>query len=98
VDSALALLPADKIHERAEALGLRGQAFWGLGRIDDAKAAWKGAVQRYEELGDDKAATALHHRLAHLERPKDQPEESGRSETAVPAAETEPELANRPTS
>jgi predicted ATPase len=98
VDSALVLFPADKTHERAEALGLRGQAFWGLGRIDDAKAAWKGAVQRYEELGEDKAATALHHRLAHLERPKDQPDEDGQSENAVPAAEPEPELANRPTS
>jgi class 3 adenylate cyclase len=98
VDSALALMPADKMHERAEALGLRGQALWGLGRLDDAKAAWKGAVQRYEELGDDKAATALHHRLAHLEKPKDQQGQDGQSEAAVPAPEPEPELANRPTS
>jgi pilus assembly protein CpaF len=97
MDSALALLPADQMRERAEALGIRGQAFWGMGRIDDAKAAWKGAVQRYEELGDDKSATALHHRLAHLERPKGQPEEDGQSETAA-APQPEPELANRPTS
>jgi hypothetical protein len=46
---------------------MRGHASWGLGRIEDAKAAWKGAAQRYEELGDDKAATGIHARLAHLE-------------------------------
>jgi pilus assembly protein CpaF len=98
VDSALALLPGDKMHERAEALALRGQALWGSGRIDDAKAAWKGAVQRYEELGDEKAATAIHHRLAHLERPKEQVESDRAVEPAVAAAEPEPELANQPTS
>jgi class 3 adenylate cyclase/tetratricopeptide (TPR) repeat protein len=100
LDSALALLPADKTRERAEVLGLRGHALWGLGRIDDAKSTWKGAVQRYEELGDEKAATALHHRLAHLERPNDPPEENAQPEAPVPAAapEPEPELANRPAS
>jgi predicted ATPase len=67
VETALVLLPADATRERAEALAMRGQASWGLGRIDDAKAAWKGAAQRYEELGDDKAATGIHERLAHLE-------------------------------
>jgi class 3 adenylate cyclase len=71
VESALALLPADKTKERAEALTTRAQAFWGLGRIDDAKAAFKGAVQRYEELGDTKAANAVHHRLVALAAPKD---------------------------
>jgi predicted ATPase len=98
VDSALALLPAEKLQERAEALALRGQALWGMGRIDDAKAAWKGAVQRYEELGDDKAATVIHHRIAHLEKPKDHAARDGASEPAATAAEPEPELANRPTS
>jgi predicted ATPase len=97
MDSALALLPADKMSERAEALALRGHALWGLGRLDDAKAAWKGAVQRYEELGDDKAATAIHHRIAHLERPKENAERDGALEAAVPAAESEPKPANRPT-
>jgi ATP/maltotriose-dependent transcriptional regulator MalT len=67
IDTALALLPADTTRERAEALAMRGHAAWGLGRIDDAKAAWKSAAQRYEELGDDKAATGIHERLAHLE-------------------------------
>jgi predicted ATPase len=67
VESSLQLMPADKIRERANALASRAQALWGLGKIDDAKAAWKGAIQRYEELGDGKAAGALHHRIAHLE-------------------------------
>jgi ATP/maltotriose-dependent transcriptional regulator MalT len=67
LETALALLPADSRRERAEALAMRGQASWGLGRIEDAKAAWKGAAQRYEEIGDAKAAAGVHARLAHLE-------------------------------
>jgi len=67
VDSELQLMPADRARERAEALATRAHALWGLGRIEDAKAAWKGAIQRYEELGDAKAASALHRRIAHLE-------------------------------
>jgi predicted ATPase len=66
VETALTLLPADSLRERAEALTMRGEAFWGLGRIDDAKAAWKGAAQRYEELDDAKAAQAVEERLASL--------------------------------
>jgi tetratricopeptide (TPR) repeat protein len=98
VDSALALLPAEKMLERAEALALRGQALWGQGRLDDAKAAWKGAVQRYEELGDEKAATAIHHRIAHLEKSKEHVDQDGASEPVVAAAAPEPEPASRPTS
>jgi class 3 adenylate cyclase len=79
VETALVLLPADRIRERAETLAMRGQAAWGLGRIDDAKAAWKGAAQRYEELEDDKAATAIHERLAHLESDPDRARAEGRS-------------------
>jgi hypothetical protein len=45
---------------------MRGEAFWGLGRIDDAKAAWKGAAQRYGELDDTKAAKGIEDRLAGL--------------------------------
>ena len=48
---------------------MRGHAAWGLGRLDDARAAWKGAAQRYEELDEEKAAAAIHERLAHLEIP-----------------------------
>ena len=78
LDTALALLPAASKRERAEALAMRGQACWGLGRIEDAKAAWKGAVQRYDELGDTKAAAGVHARLAHLES-------RGREEEPAPA-------------
>jgi class 3 adenylate cyclase/tetratricopeptide (TPR) repeat protein len=73
IESTLMLLPGDRIRERAEALTTRGQAYWGLGRIAEAKAAWNGAVQRYEELGDAKASDAIHERLRHLERLEDTP-------------------------
>jgi predicted ATPase len=71
VETTLNLLPADNLRERAEALTMRGDAFWGLGRHDDAKAAWKGAAQRYEELDDTRAAQALEERLAGLDSGKD---------------------------
>ena len=67
VEASLTLLPGDSMRERADALSIRGEAFWGLGRIDDAKAAWRGAAQRYEELGEAKAAAGLHSRISHLE-------------------------------
>jgi pilus assembly protein CpaF len=73
IDATLTLLPGDMTRERAEALSMRGQAQWGLGRIDDAKAAWKGASERYEELGDEKAAGAIHRQLGHLEAGKERP-------------------------
>jgi predicted ATPase len=90
VESALALLPGDKLRERAEALAMRGQAFWGLGRIDDAKAAWKGAAERYEELEDEKAAADLHAQLAHLETPgREHSTQNGREHQRV-ERESEP--------
>jgi len=67
IDSTLQLLPAGQTRERAEALTTRATALWGLGRHEDAKAAWRGAIQRYEELDDVKAATAVHRRIEHLE-------------------------------
>jgi class 3 adenylate cyclase/tetratricopeptide (TPR) repeat protein len=73
LESALVLLPADRRRERAEALAMRGQACWGLGRNEDAKAAWKGAAQRYDELGDEKAAADIHARLARLETRNQKP-------------------------
>jgi pilus assembly protein CpaF len=82
LDSTLVLLPADKLRERAEALAMRGQACWGLGRNEDAKAAWKGAAQRYDELGDEKGAADMHARLAHLETRNQKP--------GQPAAEAAP--------
>ncbi|HSP08159.1 MAG TPA: ATPase, T2SS/T4P/T4SS family [Candidatus Dormibacteraeota bacterium] len=90
IETALLLLPAGQIRERADALTARGHAFWGLGRIDDAKAAWRGAVQRYEELGDEKAVTAVHALLAHLET-RDVPDvEKVEPAAAAPAPEVEP--------
>jgi hypothetical protein len=75
VETTLTLLPAESLRARADALAMRGEAFWGLGRIDDAKAAWKGAAQRYEELDDAKATKAIEERLAGLDAGKesDQP-------------------------
>jgi tetratricopeptide (TPR) repeat protein len=66
VERNLQLLPADKIRERAEALAIRGQAYFGLARNNDAKAAWSGALGRYEELGDAKASAGIHARLHEI--------------------------------
>ena len=85
VDATLQLLPPDNIRERAEALSSRAQALLGLGRVEDAKAALKGAVQRYEELGDAKSASAMHHRIARLEPRGDARDTNGRSPADVTA-------------
>src|SRR2546422_1430753 len=90
VDSTLQLLPPDKTRERAEGLAGRAQALWGLGRHDDAKAAWQGAVQRYEELGDTKATSAMHRRIAHLETRGGQGDHNGASAVEAPVPEAEP--------
>src|SRR5713226_7260174 len=99
IERTLQLLPGDKIRERAEALALRGQAFWGLARNNDAKAAWNGALGRYEELGDTKAAAHIHARLHGIgadgavpDRPK--AHERRHDETAAPEP-AEPEPAER---
>ncbi len=90
VDSTLQLLPADHTRERAEALSNRGGALWGLGRHEDARAAWQGAVQRYEELGDDKAAAMLQRRIAHIESHAQGHEANGAAPAeAVATAEVE---------
>jgi len=93
VDAALQLMPGDKTRERAEALATRAHALVGLGKVDDAKAAWRGAIQRYEELGDTKAVTALHHRIAHLGARDDGHETNGAAPAeAQPPAPAEREL------
>ncbi len=99
IERTLQLLPGDKIRDRAEALSLRGQAFWGLARNNDAKAAWNGALGRYEELGDTKAAAGIHARLHGIgadgavpDRPK--AHERRHDETAAPEP-AEPEPAER---
>jgi class 3 adenylate cyclase len=91
VDSAQQLMPGDKTRERAEALAARAHALVGLGKVDDAKAAWRGAIQRYEELGDTKAVTALHRRIAHLGAHEDGHDTNGAA-PAEAAAPAEPEL------
>ncbi len=63
IERALQLMPGESIRERAQALALRGQAYWGLSRNNDAIAAWSGALGRYEELGDAKSAAGIHARL-----------------------------------
>ena len=69
---------------------MRGHAFWGLGRIDDAKAAWKGSAQRYDELDDEKAAAGIHAQLAHLEAGHEHPAQNGREQRRA-ERESEPE-------
>jgi len=90
VDSTLQLLPPDKTRERAEGLSNRAQALWGLGRHDEAKASWQGAIQRYEELGDAKATSAMHRRIAHLEARGGQGDHNGASAVEAPVPEAEP--------
>jgi predicted ATPase len=87
IESTLALLPGDRIRERAEALATRGQAYSGLGRTVEAKAAWNGAAQRYEELGDVKGAAAIHELLDNLQKRKEPGEagDDGRAQGAAAA-------------
>jgi pilus assembly protein CpaF len=67
IESTLLLVPGDKIRERAEALAMRGEAFHGLGRGEEAKAALSGAAQRYDELDDEKTAAAIRERIENLD-------------------------------
>ncbi|HKW08387.1 MAG TPA: ATPase, T2SS/T4P/T4SS family [Candidatus Dormibacteraeota bacterium] len=94
VDSALQLMPGERTRERAEALATRAGALAGLGKVDDARAAWRGAIERYEELGDARAAMALSHRIAHLDSRASGHETNGAApaEPTEPAAPAEPEL------
>jgi len=89
VDTTLMLLPGDKIRERAQALTMRGQAFWGLGRLDEAQAAMKGAAQRYEELGDAKAASAISERLQAMQAMEEAPQLEQPAELELVGAEGE---------
>jgi class 3 adenylate cyclase len=86
IETTLTLLPGEKIRERAQALTMRGQAFWGLGRHDEAQAAMKGAAQRYEELNDAKAAATVTERLQAMQK-NDEPEPV--EEPEEPATELE---------
>jgi pilus assembly protein CpaF len=66
VERALQLLPGESIRERAEALAVRGSAYAGLTRNNDAKAAWTGALGRYEELGDARSVAVIHAQLHEI--------------------------------
>jgi len=95
VDSTVQLLPPDKTRERADALSARAHALWGIGRIEDAKAAWRAAIERYEELGDSKATSSLHHRIARLQSRGEATETNGASPPAVAGpAEIEVEVSS----
>jgi pilus assembly protein CpaF len=63
IESELMLLPADRTKDRASALALRGDAFAGLGRRDEARSAWGVAAQRFEDSGDKRSASAIRSRL-----------------------------------
>ena len=94
IETTLTLLPGEKIRERAQALTMRGQAFWGLGRHDEAQAAMKGAAQRYEELNDAKAAATVTERLQAMQKedepePVEEPEEQA---TELELVGAEPEV------
>jgi predicted ATPase len=86
VDSAMQLMPADRMRERAGALAIRAHALAGLGKLEDATAAWRGAIERYEELGDARAAGLLHQRIAHFEARPDGHESNGVPHVEAPAA------------
>src|SRR5437667_9025758 len=90
VDSTLQLLPPDKTRERAEGRSNRAQALWGLGRHDDAKAAWQGAIQRYEERGDAKGTNATSRPNSPLETRGGQGDHNGASAVEAPVPEAEP--------
>jgi len=63
VESALQLMPAEERKERASVLAMRAEAFTGLGRREEAKAAWSVAADRFEEAGDKKGAAAARARV-----------------------------------
>jgi pilus assembly protein CpaF len=68
VDQYMPMLPADMLGDRAEALAMYGQASWGLGRIDEAKAKLNAARQRYADQGDAKAVAAVQDLLETVDR------------------------------
>ncbi len=63
VESALLLLPAEERKERASVLAMRAEALTGLGKREEAKAAWGVAADRFEEAGDKKGAAAARARI-----------------------------------
>ncbi len=66
---------------------MRAQAFWALGRHNDAKAAWGGALGRYEELGDARATAAIRAQL-HAVGVNGEVKPSDESRAAEPVAQS----------
>ena len=85
VESALLLLPAEERKERASVLAMRAEAFTGLGRREEAKAAWGVAADRFEEAGDKKGAAAAR---ARVEMPIQDEVVEAPAPVAVAAVET----------
>ncbi|HYR48485.1 MAG TPA: ATPase, T2SS/T4P/T4SS family [Candidatus Polarisedimenticolia bacterium] len=86
IESELMLLPANKTKDRASALAMRGDAFAGLGRRDEARSAWGVAAQRFEDSGDKRSASAVRSRLHASPAEK----QGGPVEQAVQAEVAEP--------
>ena len=86
IESELMLLPADRTKDRAAALAVRGDAFAGLGRRDDARSAWGVAAQRFEDSGDKRSASAIRSRLqsSPLEKEGQQAEQPVQVDVAEP--------------
>jgi hypothetical protein len=95
VENELMLLPADRTKERAAALAMRGDAYSGLGRAEDARSAWGVAAQRFEDAGDKRSASSIRSRLqAPVAAPAEAPtaeviEPSGDAHEAAPAADAQ---------
>ncbi len=93
IESELMLLPADKTKDRAAALAVRGDAFAGLGRRDEARSAWGVAAQRFEDAGDKRSAGSIRSRLqapAATQAPTaEATEPSGDGHEAAPAADVQ---------
>jgi predicted ATPase len=93
LDNALALLPGDKVRDRAEALVARGEALSGIAKLEEAKAAWNGAVQRYQELGDAKGEATVRALLRRVSSADGKPHEP---EAAAPPSTPAPEAVEKP--
>jgi pilus assembly protein CpaF len=93
VENELMLLPADRTKERAAALALRGDAYSGLGRAEDARSAWGVAAQRFEDAGDKRSASSIRSRLqapvAAQAPAAEATEPSGDAHEAAPAADAQ---------
>ena len=89
IESELMLLPADSTKDRAAALAMRGDAFAGLGRRDEARSAWGVAAQRFDDSGDKRSASAIRSRLqgSPVEKVGEQADQPVQVEIAEPSGD-----------